>query len=220
MKNLTFISIKQVLVCCISILLLSCSSDAKYSCNPEVEKWARTNIDKYVTATRSEIVELSMEQQRAILRGLPADKEANLWREKLAYIMQDSKLSEEEKQEVKSIYDYFIPYFYSQDGLEEAEEYEKEWINHMQTTYNWDNDMIYYYVCTWLIAEEYEKVLLQESLKTLRVSTRSEADAPDCECRYDSECHNDRDCNIKANCKITGKCGIGGQWSCDGLCNG
>ena len=46
-----------------------------------------------------------MEQQRAILRGLPADKEANLWREKLAYIMQDSKLSEEEKQEVKSIYD-------------------------------------------------------------------------------------------------------------------
>ena len=46
MKNLTFISIKQVLVCCISILLLSCSSDAKYSCNPEVEKWARTNIDK------------------------------------------------------------------------------------------------------------------------------------------------------------------------------
>ena len=188
MKNLTFISIKQVLVCCISILLLSCSSDAKYSCNPEVEKWARTNIDKYVTATRSEIVELSMEQQRAILRGLPADKEANLWREKLAYIMQDSKLSEEEKQEVKSIYDYFIPYFYSQDGLEEA--------------------------------EEYEKVLLQESLKTLRVSTRSEADAPDCECRYDSECHNDRDCNIKANCKITGKCGIGGQWSCDGLCNG
>lgn len=80
--------------------------------------------------------------------------------------------------------------------------------------------MIYYYVCTWLTAEEYEKVLLQESLKTLRVSTRSEADAPDCECRYDSECHNDRDCNIKANCKITGKCGIGGQWSCDGLCNG
>lgn len=77
MKNLTFISIKQVLVCCISILLLSCSSDAKYSCNPEVEKWARTNIDKYVTATRSEIVELSMDQQRAILRGLPADKEAN-----------------------------------------------------------------------------------------------------------------------------------------------
>lgn len=45
MKNLTFISIKQVLVCCISILLLSCSSDAKYSCNPEVEKWARTNIE-------------------------------------------------------------------------------------------------------------------------------------------------------------------------------
>lgn len=113
MKNLTFISIKQVLVCCISILLLSCSSDAKYSCNPEVEKWARTNIDKYVTATRSEIVELSMDQQRAILRGLPADKKANLWREKLAYIMQDSKLSEEEKQEVKNIYDYFIPYFYS-----------------------------------------------------------------------------------------------------------
>lgn len=43
-----------------SILLLSCSSNAKYSCNPEVEKWARTNIDKYVTATRSEIVELSI----------------------------------------------------------------------------------------------------------------------------------------------------------------
>ena len=220
MKNLTFISIKQVLVCCISILLLSCSSDAKYSCNPEIEKWARTNIDKYVTATRSEIVELSMDQQRAILRGLPADKKANLWREKLAYIMQDSKLSEEEKQEVKNIYDYFIPYFYSQDGLEEAEEYAKKWINHMQTTYTWDNDMVYYHIFTWLTAEEYEKVLLQESLKTLRVSTRSEADAPDCECRYDSECHNDRDCNIKANCKITGKCGIGGQWSCDGLCNG
>ncbi len=66
-----------------------------------------------------------MDQQRAILRGLPADKKANLWREKLAYIMQDSKLSEEEKQEVKNIYDYFIPYFYSQDGLEEAEEMQR-----------------------------------------------------------------------------------------------
>ena len=215
MKNLTFISIKQVLVCCISILLLSCSSDAKYSCNPEVEKWARTNIDKYVTATRSEIVELSTDQQRAILRGLPADKEANLWREKLAYIMQDSKLSEEEKQEVKNIYDYFIPYFYSQDGLEEAEEYAKKWINHMQTTYNWDNDMVYYHIFTWLTAEEYEKALFQESIKALRVATRSE----DCECRYDSECHNDKDCNIQEDCKITGDCGIMGLYNCDGLCN-
>ena len=34
-------------------------------------------------------------------------------------------------------------------GLKQyAEEYAKKWINHMQTTYNWDNDMVYYHIFT------------------------------------------------------------------------
>lgn len=123
-------------------------------------------IDKYVTATRSEIVELSMVSNGPFSEGLPADKKANLWREKLAYIMQDSKLFRRGKQEVKNHIWLFHSYFYSQVELEEAEEYAKKWINHMQTTYNWDNDMVYYHIFTWLTAEEYEKVLFQESIKS------------------------------------------------------
>ena len=74
--------------------------------------------------------------------------------------------------------------------------------------------IISFHIFTWLTAEEYEKVLLQESLKTLRVATRSE----ECKCRYDSECHNDKDCNIQEDCTINEGCGPFGKLRCDGLC--
>lgn len=152
-----------LLICFTAIFVSAYSSEPKYSCDPEIEKWARANIDHYATAPRSEIAALSAGRQRAINVGLPAERKELLWREKLADILREPDLSDAEKQEIEKLYNKFIPLFYEGPDAAEAQESEVlKWMDMMKTKFDWTDNQIYYYTFTWLTKAELDAVQPQE----------------------------------------------------------
>lgn len=219
-----FKSVFWVLISSMLIIPMSCSfGESMYSCDPEVEAWTKANAESYASASREEIASLSLDRQRAIFRALSGEQKVQLWHGKLQSIMLDIALTDSEKQELSTLFNFLEPRHYdTKKGLKEIQDYATAWETKMRTEYNWTDEKLYFYTHTWLTKTELDAAILQEGLVSLRKAARNE-DAEDCNCRYDSDCRYESggsDCDSDKNCKLVRPgCGALNAFSCDGLCS-
>jgi hypothetical protein len=68
-----------------------------YSCNQNIDNWARENVDLISDMSREDIVELSGEKQRAAFRVMSPDKRKKIWLEKLSGLLDQDQSYEEFK---------------------------------------------------------------------------------------------------------------------------
>lgn len=153
---------------------------------------------------------------------MSGEQKVALWKDKLQYILNCPELTSDEKQELETMFTYLEPRHYdTKKGLKEIQQYAELCENKLRSEYGWSDEKLYLYTYTWLTKEELDKAILQESLSSLRISTRNET-VPDCECRTDSDCQYSPGlgiCNDNRNCEIVReKCGFMKVWPCMGMC--
>lgn len=62
------------------MFILSCGKEPKLSCIPEIDLWAKENIDYYESSEFDEMITLPLSRQRAIFRGFSPEKKVSLWK--------------------------------------------------------------------------------------------------------------------------------------------
>lgn len=214
----------SVFLCTVAVMFVSCSLDsAQYSCDPEIEAWTKANVTSFAKASREDIAGLSLDRQRAMFRALSGEQKVELWKGKLESILTDTGLTDDEKYELESLISFLEPRHYeTRSGLKEIQGFASAWETKMRSEYNWTDEKLAFYTHTWLTKQELDKAILQEGLSSLRISTRSEDNKKDCNCRYDSDCQYESagdSCDSDKQCVIKRPgCGALNAFECDGLC--
>ncbi len=201
-----------MLVC--SSLIVSCTFGDKYSCDKEIDLWAHQNQEFFESAPRSTIVSLPFNLQHAAYVSLSAERKYELWMTKYQYLQDSDELSLDEKLAIKSLFDRLsVDVYDSPRKIRKTESFAKEWADSMIEEFGWDNEKLFYAVCTWMTRDEYNKSIL-----TLLSSKDNPPGQENCTCIYSIGCGTGLYCQ-KVSCKQVIGCGVVGLGYCNGTCN-
>lgn len=78
------------------ISLVSCKKEKQFSCDPEINRWAKENAGRFQDITREKLATLPLALAQAAYRTLPPEKKFELWNEKLdiVYSLWDAPVRE------------------------------------------------------------------------------------------------------------------------------
>lgn len=202
------------------VLFTICAcSQVKLSCNEEIDRWAKEHITEYECAPRDSMVVLPYSHQRALFNGLSPEKKCELWLIKKDEIMTSEDYSSQEKVSINELFDSLSPKTYtSKTAKNEFLSFASCWEEKMRSVFNWDDERLFFTVCTWMNKVEFfESVRIDELL-----TTKGNGDVNnDCNCRYDIYCSSrisGEICDHDSNCDEVGGCGVFGTSSCNGVC--
>lgn len=185
------------------------------SCNPETDKWAKENIEYYQSASRDELVELSLSKLRALYRGFSKEKIDSLWSWKYSYECKHYALSAEESSFYKTLIDYQYV------GKTEYQAFSDWWLKTANEKYHWPQEMVFVLGYTWLTEDEYIAASILELAQNTKFDIGDNiVQKADCECNTDWGCIGlGFDCNVELACNVTEVgCGLMQMDSCAGLC--
>ena len=219
---------KKILPLFLVLLLASCQKDEpKLSCTKEIDDWAKETVETMNQFDRGEIVSLPLSRQRAIYRGLSADAKCALWQAKLSLVREDKSLSTIEVAKLEDLYRHLSPNLYQDENIRESFiVYAEKWRDRMIKDHGWNDDKIFFYVCTWMSHTEF-----QESVLLDKISEEIMSKGPiipgtdqkkDCNCHYSYYCVSSglgSTCDSGYPCNLAPGCGILGTSSCDGFCS-
>ncbi len=129
-KNSIFLSLLLLVV------LVSCQKEPCYSCDDGVDSWAKENITKISLMTRSDILKLNLEKQKAAYRTLQSDKKKKLWSDKLVDVKKMAK-SDEELQHLIVLEKFAENYDFESDLPTELETFLFEWFDEGKKKFGW-----------------------------------------------------------------------------------
>ena len=204
----------------LSFLLLICScATEKLSCNKNIDKWAKENVIYYQNSSRDELVSLPWSAQQALFNGMSSEKKVELWLIKKDYLLNSSSFSPEEKKEIINLFDHLKPEVYSNKKANaEYHRFTENWEARMRTDFNWDDEILFFAVCTWMTRDEF---IASTGYDDKIVTKGNGDDTNNCNCRYTIYCEgriHGEQCDHGANCDEVGGCGITGTSSCNGIC--
>ncbi len=201
------------------LIISACTKQDILSCDPSINKWALDNIAYYETASRDELLLLTIPEQRAIIVGLSGEKRMELWRNKLE-IIKSKQLLKPEELAIYSDIIYFIKpeHFNNPDKSLELTEYAENRIHILQEEYNWEDRKVFFYFYTWLTEDEYNDALLFSELNQAVTKGSIDDGTSDCNCMpYRFECSASEIC-FEQNCSATQGCGLFNNNTCTGKC--
>lgn len=197
--------------------IISCSKE-HLSCNPEVERWAKMNIEYYSNASREELVNMPLNRVRAIYRGFSDEKKANLWLEKINSY--SSILEGQEKESYLELKKIVAEYYCTPGGKKSIDDLVSRWEEQMRSRFGWDDETLFFASCTWLTYDEY---ILASLMQYQEIQIRYDPindKIDDCECIYNIGCPGGFSCekNTPQGCNEVVDCGIVGTSPCKGIC--
>lgn len=138
-----------------SLLLSSCSQDDVFSCNPEINDWAKSNKEEIRKMTRSEFLELpDAGYQRAAYAVLAPEKKIDLWKTKIneTLLLNWKDAEKTHIRELLTMIDENPGWFASRKEKSQAEKdaisddiilKAAPWIEYAKEVLKWDNKQIY-----------------------------------------------------------------------------
>lgn len=209
---------KKYLYLLVLVFVASCDKEARLSCDPSIDRWAKEMTVYYSTADRKELVSLPLNRVRAIYRGFPTEKKAELWHEKIrAYSTTLTGSELEAYLQLSSI----INHIYTSEPSEDYEEEIKKWEKEMRENFGWNDDKIFFSSCTWLTKEEYYLCFqIQTEIRVRSIHEPAQNEIKECECHYNIGCPGMLLCEKHSpkGCTEIKDCGIVGSSYCNGVC--
>ncbi len=139
MKTKKYIIAAILLVVAVAAtVLMGCKKEKlEYSCNPEIDKWAKKNAELFASASREQVAMLPLEYQQAAFRTLSPLRKYRIWKEKMTIIR--SNWDEPVQFKIDEILKEFDSSWYvSKQDLEK----------HVDFIKKWEDDMLRHYLDT------------------------------------------------------------------------
>lgn len=212
------------------ICIVSCKKEKQFSCDPEIDSWAKENVVRFQEITREQLATLPIPLAQAAYRTLTPEKKFEFWQEKLDIVY--SKWDAPVREMIDDMRSHMsITWFDPDMGA-----IEKDYINFWESTMltEWMDSTNYYL--------NFCMIYTEEELNTLEYSTGSSnfswANVPSelmakylpsntksggggtgaCYCEWDSTCREDEKC-IGTNCNRTIEgCGFAWLSPCTKIC--
>jgi hypothetical protein len=175
----------------ISFTNIGCENDICYSCDTEIDAWAKNNIESLKLLSRNELVLLTSEKQKAAFRTFTPEKRKQLWTDKLKQI-KSLNFSKKELNHLKKIEIFLTQYDFSNELSRQEEIYLKSWFEEGQQKFNWN---IYFLVSGFasldnavLSKTEFQKEFSKEFTTLSSNLNEFEGQEDSCDCRWDITC--------------------------------
>lgn len=142
---------KNILILCLGIFaIISCSKDneAVYSCDPNVNSWAKSNLNQIQSMKRSEWLDLDYSKQKASIIAFTPEEKQNFWLEKLNEVL-TLKWNDEEKKHITELYNWVSqnPKVFEKTNIDcieyiDFEKFMYEWSEKGKAKFGWDMQTI------------------------------------------------------------------------------
>ena len=226
------------------LLGYSCQKgDLHYSCNPQIDQWAKDNYENIQNFTKIEFESLNNGEQKAAYAIMGTKQRHALWMAKLNDVLQ-LEWTPQEAEHIKSLI-LFVEENKSlfadnetEDDRNKFELFMYVWIEYSKETLKWDKETIYS-ICgdpnnAIMIKTRYghKKLTISRSYEigqsTLKTRSESGGTFGDCTCSQESDwcdifgempssvmsCNNNNhNCNVVRN-----NCGTFWKFDCNGIC--
>ena len=120
----------------ISFANIGCQDETCYSCDKEINSWAKENLESLKTMNRSELVILSSGKQRAAFRTFTPQKRKQLWLDKFKQI-ESLNFSKEELNHLKIMGKFLNDYDFSNELTKKQEEFLNSWFEEGKLNFEW-----------------------------------------------------------------------------------
>ncbi|MDR1339242.1 MAG: bacteriocin fulvocin C-related protein [Prevotellaceae bacterium] len=233
--------IKIVINTCIalmSLILVSCSQDEElFSCNKEINAWAKENMADIKQMSRKEWLEIGdINYQQAAYRTYSAEQKQTLWIGKISEVLNDIKWMPQEIQHIEvllSIVKENSKVFesnVSQKNMDNLEVDLYRWKEYAIEELKWSPELLYALINT-QEAMTSDKQIIRNRDSGMRLKAGGESSQPNCDCNSSSVTSEASSgnwlpcvvglhvCNIDSGCKAT-SIGCGSLWlyGCNGTC--
>ncbi|MBR1378183.1 MAG: bacteriocin fulvocin C-related protein [Bacteroidaceae bacterium] len=220
---------KLMNVCAVvALLLMSCSSDElTYSCDKEIDRWVKSNLNEIQQMTRAEWLGLNRGYAIATYRAFTPQQKVIFWQEKLAEVKQ-LPWSEDELRHIEQVeqfinvhHGFFYKETLTEDENDEIDIFFYKWMQQGIENYGWDK-----LVALSIAATGYKvKNTLGElelPLNTYAASNISNSIEPTCDCKtglLQNACFFSDETCVENDCSyLEDGCGWLLLQSCDGQC--
>lgn len=207
---------------------ISCQDETCYSCDKEVDSWAKENVELLKKMDRIELSKLSNDKQRAAFRTFTPEKRKQLWIAKLKQI-KTLNFTDNELNHLKFIEKFISKYDFSKEMTTEQENLFNNWFEEGKLKFGWTP---YFLVSGFAVLNDdavltkkefqnnYPKLLARDYEEV--VDDGSGGIVNDCDCRWDLSCQLSGlgDCTDKGCESTTLGCGALLMQSCTNDCSG
>ena len=215
----------------ISFTNISCTDDNCYSCDQEINSWAKENLESLKSMNRNELSILSTGKQKAAFRTFTSEKRKQLWDDKFNQIKSLS-FSKAELSHLKIFNKFLKKYDFSKELTKQQEQFLNDWFEEGKLNFNWTP---YFLISGFAMLNEDAVLNKKEfqnkfpSLYSMRVDDglsepgvgNGDGGTGDCDCRWDISCQlaHMGSCSDD-KCKDTSLgCGFMLMQSCTGDCS-
>jgi hypothetical protein len=223
---------------------ISCQKDPLlYSCDPEMDAWAKNNYESIQSFTIAEFIGLDYAQQQAAYATMGQKQRHEIWMNKLNDVIQMCWTEDEEKH-IELLISYVgknESLFANNETQQERDQFELsmyEWVDYAEEKLKWDKKTIYSIcgdpnpVVMMTVDDGRIKLINSKLVESLTgeqqatIKTRSEvSEGPLCSCAMTCDlCDIAGEANIMCNnynykCQVSvNQCGWFKKFDCDGVC--
>jgi len=213
------------------LCIVSCKKEKQFSCDPEIDSWAKENVVRFQEITREQLATLPIQLAQAAYRTLTPEKKFEFWQEKFDIVY--SKWDAPVREMIDDMRSHMsVAWFDPELGVIDRD-YINSWENVMLTEWM---DSTYYHLSFCMIYTEEELNALEYSTgnsnsswanvpselmaKYLPSNTKSGGGgAGACYCEWDSTCREEDEKCIDPNCHRTIEgCGFAWLSPCTKIC--
>lgn len=218
----------------IPFILSSCQNGDVYSCNPNLDKEIRTNLEIIRQMTRADLVKMDdIHYQKAAFRAFSPEQRKTIWMEKIDEVML-LDWNDIEKRHIELLYSFLDKYekIFS-EGFAERQQNELlietyRWAEYAKDSLGWNDKIINAMVGNPNKMLTKTGNIEEKTVNNKIMKTRSEGEFGDCECNSDYKEDDSMiiyDCDRKDGCFGFSDChqssyGCGMFWGnpCNGIC--
>ena len=214
-------------------VFMSCSNkeDKKFSCDPNIDNWVKSNVSTIRYMKRTEWLKLDESLKKPVYRAFAPKEKHNFWLDKLGEVI-NLNWTSKEKEHIIVLYNWVKnnPNFFAddlnQDSKEflEAEKFEYEWREKGESELGWSKQIIAAITMSGnrVLNTQGELEVVKKTangLVRLKTTGLEPGAGQKCECnRIDDWCGRDSDCSKNDYCNVYRGCGWFLQAFCDGMC--
>jgi len=211
----------------LSFLFISCQKDeALYSCDPEIDKWTKDNLDLISGMNREDILTYKNDiyLQKSIYSAMNPEQKRKIWKEKTSEVLKLS-WTDKESLHIRSLLDIIegYPEFFNSSLYSKCSDdidlISYKWIKFAEEELKWNYNKIYAVSMTYNSININNGIIIVDERfddNSYSIKTRSETNYA-CNCRKDSECAKNSNC-LDVKCDVVGGCGFLSFQNCTGMC--
>jgi hypothetical protein len=131
----------------------SCTKEKVYSCNEDLNNYAKTTISQHQGISRADLAKLGLDTQFAVMSSLSPLNKARILSEKIDALLIDSAVNNDDKAHLQKLYDYVTPAIYENEH-QEQDTFLTHWRDYAYNALQWDQKKMEIYLYIWLTESE------------------------------------------------------------------